>query len=348
MIGIEVSELLATTDHNEQPKPSNHFLADYCTSQQPIVAAIGRAADRSNLTLELSASYGEVDDDVLITWVVRDVGYIDAIQRQSNLSQRLEGIGELAAGIAHEINTPIQFVIENTKFFGDAYHVINQVLGVYEHHAGENAQLKEAVGAICPPDQLKFYRGEVATAIEETKAGASRIGEIVAAIKEFAHPGTEASTSVNLNDLVATAVTVTSNNCKYVANVDRLLDTTLPTVSCLRGQITQVMVNLIVNAADAIIEKNQTSGEATGTITIETGHDDEYVFFSVSDTGTGIDMDNLDNIFLPFFTTKDVGKGTGQGLAITHAIIVENHNGKIDIESEAGQGSKFIVRLPRG
>lgn len=347
LLGMVVEDLLSLDATKTRPTADNHFLADLCTTQHPVLEAIGKSAEGNKLTLELSASYGQIEDEALITWVVRDVGFIDAIKRQSNLSQRLEGIGELAAGIAHEINTPIQFVIENTKFIGEAYAAVHRGLDIYQSQLADDPTIRQALQTACPADELAFYLDEVPAAVEETKAGAARIGEIVTAIKEFSHPGTEAMTSISLNDLVSTAVTVTNNNCKYVATVHCELDGSQPTVSCLRGQITQVMVNLIVNAADAIAEKQQRHGSGQGTITVRTGGDDCEVFFSVADTGMGIEPEHLERIFLPFFTTKDVGKGTGQGLAITHSIVVENHRGRIDIQSLPGVGTEFIVRLPR-
>ena len=344
--GIPAEKLLSTTETQEKPSPANHFLADYCDASQPVIEAIGCSANGDTLTLEFSASYGEFENHDLITWVVRDVGVIDAIKRQSNLSQRLEGIGELAAGIAHEINTPIQFVIENIKFLGEAYAAIHGVLDIYQSGREPDESLKATLEAACPAEQLSFYLDEVPDAISETKSGAARIGEIVAAIKEFAHPGTDSLASVNLNDLVNTAITVTANNCKYVATVDTRLGNSLPLVPCYRSQITQVLVNLIVNAADAIAESHHSDSNEIGSITIETGQKKEHAFISVSDSGCGIDPEIMEKIFLPFFTTKDVGKGTGQGLAITHSIVVENHQGKLDIESEPGKGTKFTVLLP--
>lgn len=347
MIGRDVAELLSLEANKERPTLENHFFADRCTDKQPMVNAVGRSTQGDRLSLEVSASYAIFDDDVLITWVVRDVGFINDLKRQSNLSQRLEGIGELAAGIAHEINTPIQFVFENAKFLGEAYEAIHRVLSVHEEFATLTPELEQALAKSCAPEQLSFYRQEVPVAIDEMKTGAWRIGEIVAAIREFSHPGTGDLASVNLNCLVATAVTVTANNCKYVAEVKCYLDESLPVVPCFRGQIAQVMVNLIVNAADAIAEKRQQQNSETGSIEIKTWADDRHVYFSVKDTGLGIPEIDREKVFLPFYTTKQVGKGTGQGLAITHAIVVENHKGTIDVESEVGVGSKFTVRLPR-
>jgi signal transduction histidine kinase len=251
----------------------------------------------------------------------------------------------LAAGVAHEVNTPIQFVIENTKFIGEAYSAISRVLDVYEQNAINHEPLRESIERVCPFDRLRFYRSEIATAIDDTISGAMRVGDIIAAIKEFAHPGNEERTHISLNDLLATAITVTTNTHKYVAEIERKLDPQLPSVSCLRGQITQVMVNLLVNAADAISEIWPQRED--GKIDIKTWHNDQHVFFSVQDSGAGIKKENLEKIFLPFFTTKGVGKGTGQGLAISHTIIVENHRGTIDIASEPGQGTIVVVCLPR-
>lgn len=345
LVGLKADQLISAAEADEPTNSLNRFLADYCTHNQPLISVAGNGVEGKILALELSASFGEIEGRIMIIWVIRDVGYLNAIKQKSNLSQRLEGIGELAAGVAHEVNTPIQFVIENTKFIGEAYSAISRVLDVYEQNAINHEPLRESIERVCPFDRLRFYRSEIATAIDDTISGAMRVGDIIAAIKEFAHPGNEERTHISLNDLLATAITVTTNNHKYVAEIERKLDPQLPSVSCLRGQITQVMVNLLVNAADAISEIWPQRED--GKIDIKTWHNDQHVFFSVQDSGAGIKKENLEKIFLPFFTTKGVGKGTGQGLAISHTIIVENHRGTIDIASEPGQGTIVVVCLPR-
>lgn len=342
IIGLEAVRLVKSVQGDQPPSVGNHFFADLCTPKEPTVYAVGRRADGETIELELSSSHGKVDDDIIVTWVMRDIGYLRAMQRQNAISARLAGIGELAAGIAHEINTPVQFVHENTKFLTEAFEGIESALSVYEQHGIDDETLTKALAEACPADKLAFFRSEAPAAFEETKVGAQRIAKIVSAVKEFSHPGTDQKSPVDLNHSVHSASTVSRSHWKDVASIQHELSEKLDPIPGFASQINQVLVNLIVNAADAIAE----SDNLPGTIKIKTGNDGQRAFVSVADTGAGIAKEDVDRIFMPFFTTKPVGKGTGQGLAITHAIVVENHGGTIDIQSEVGKGTEFTIWLP--
>lgn len=313
----------------------------------PTIQAQGIRTDGERAEIELSASCGQLENGDIFIWVLRDVGATQKIKRQSDLSQRLEGIGQLAAAIAHEINTPIQFVLENTKFFSDAWRVVEKTLQVYEQYPEPSPQRVEALSRACSQEELQFFRSETSTAIRETIEGAQRIAKIVAAVKEFSHPGAEGKTAGDLNRAIESAATVTANHWRPVADLRIDLDPNLPRVFCVVASINQVLVNLIINATDAVQEQNQKTNRARGQITLTTRFDNASVFMSVSDTGAGISPENLSRIFNPFFTTKDVGKGTGQGLSITHDIIVEKHGGEVDVDSVLGEGTTFTIRLPR-
>ena len=176
--------------------------------------------------------------------------------------------------------------------------------------------------------------------------GVKRVAEIVRAMKEFSHPGAEGKTAVDLNHAIATTVTVARNEWKYVAEVETDLAPDLPPVPCLPGEINQVLLNLLVNAAHAIADVIGAQPEAKGTITLRTRQVDEWVEVRVEDTGRGIPLEIQDRIFEPFFTTKDVGKGTGQGLALAHTVVVRKHGGQIRCESTPNEGATFVVRLP--
>lgn len=344
--GRPVDELVESLAAGK-PTRENRFFADLCSQTRPTIQALGISSDGERAEIELSASWGQLENGDIFIWVLRDVGAIQKIKRQSDLSQRLEGIGQLAAGIAHEVNTPIQFVLENSKFIADAWLAAEKTLKVYEQQTEPTPEISAALGDACSPEELRFFRSEASAAIEETIQGAERIATIVAAVKEFSHPGTVEKTVVDINRAVETAATVTANHWRAVASLDLALDPGLPRTLCVAASISQVFVNLIVNAADAIQEQNQKLKRSKGKIVLSTRFDEANVYIGVSDTGAGISPENLSRIFNPFFTTKDVGKGTGQGLSITHSIIVEKHGGGVDVESLLGEGTTFTIRLPR-
>jgi signal transduction histidine kinase len=165
-------------------------------------------------------------------------------------------------------------------------------------------------------------------------------------MKEFSHPGQDERVGVDLNNAVCSTMTITRNRWKYVADLELDLDQDLPTLRCVPAEINQVLLNLIVNAADAIADKIGDNSEVKGIIKVRTRRDDEYVLIEVADTGCGIPNEIRNRIFDPFFTTKDVGKGTGQGLAICYNVIVNKHHGLLDVESTPGVGTKFTVAIP--
>jgi signal transduction histidine kinase len=187
---------------------------------------------------------------------------------------------------------------------------------------------------------------EVPQAIQQSLQGIGRVTTIVRAMKEFSHPGSEEKSDTDLNRAIETTITVARNEWKYVAEVVTDFDPALPLVRCLPGEINQVILNLIVNAAHAIADVVENNGKSKGTITIRTRSQGDRVEIRVSDTGTGIPETIRAKIFDPFFTTKGVGKGTGQGLAIAHSVIVDKHGGTISCETEVGKGTTFVIRLP--
>ncbi len=275
-----------------------------------------------------------------------------SLQLQLVESQKLESIGRLAAGIAHEINTPAQYVGDNIEFLEQAFNDLEDVLKKYgELHATAEAgqvppallaELREAVSQA----DLEFLQGEIPRAIQQSREGIERVTSIVRAMKEFSHPGTEEKTPVDLNRAIESTVAVARNEWKYVADVELDLDADLPPVPCLPGELNQTVLNIVVNAAQAIGEfAGETPGEK-GTISIRTRHEDECVEITIRDTGPGMPEDVRSKIFEPFFTTKEVGKGTGQGLAIARSVVVDKHGGTLECESEPRQGTTFRIRLP--
>ena len=276
------------------------------------------------------------------------------VQMQAELAhaQKLESVGQLAAGIAHEINTPTQYVGDNTRFLKDAFGDISTVLDGFEKllqackDGTVDEQLVAEVEATFKQADVEYLKEEIPQAIDQSLNGVERVANIVRAMKEFSHPGGKEKSLVNLTEAIETTITVARNEWKYVAEMVTDFDPELPEVSCLPGELNQVFLNLIVNAAHAIGDALSDDGTERGTITVGTRRDGEWAEIIVRDTGTGIPEDVRARIFDPFFTTKEVGKGTGQGLAIARSVVVDKHGGTIDCETEQGEGATFIVRLP--
>lgn len=262
-------------------------------------------------------------------------------------SSKLEAIGSLAAGIAHEINTPIQFISNNTVFFQDAFNKIATILKKYLHLIDMNKagsvtpELLKELDVMARAIQLGYLVEEIPVALEETGNGLKRVTEIVQSMKTFSHPDNKEKVPVDINKMIMSTITVARNEWKCVADMETDFDSGLPPVQCYPGDFNQVILNLIVNAAHAI---DEVSGN--GKISVSTRYAGNWAEIRIGDTGAGILENIRPRIFEQFFTTKEVGKGTGQGLAIAHSVVVNKHKGEITFDTEVGKGTTFIIRLP--
>jgi signal transduction histidine kinase len=212
-------------------------------------------------------------------------------------------------------------------------------------------QLLSEANELVKNANLEYLMTQIPRAIEQSIEGVERISSIVQAMKEFSHPGAAEKTFADLNHCIRSTVTVSRNEWKYVADLDTDLDGALPPVCCLPGELNQVFLNLIVNAAQAIgdVSDTRSAGEGAehkGKIVVSTRRDGDWVEVRITDTGSGIPEKIREHIFDPFFTTKDVGRGTGQGLAIARNVVVDKHGGTITFETKTGAGTTFIIRLP--
>ena len=267
-------------------------------------------------------------------------------------TQKLSAIGQLAAGIAHEINTPTQYVSDNLSFLARAFRpLVDAVLagrGLIEQAAAGTvpaAALEAARKAMCS-NRLDFMIEQVPEALSQSAAGLDRIAKLVVAMKEFSHPSSGVKEPLSLSEIIDTTMTVARHEWRYVADLTTNFDPELPPVPVLRDELGQVILNLAVNAAHAIGDVVKAAPGTKGQLAVSTFHRPPYAEIHIRDSGTGIPESARARLFEPFFTTKEVGKGTGQGLAIAYSVVVEKHGGQITFETEMGAGTTFIVRLP--
>ncbi len=284
--------------------------------------------------------------------LVTDITERKKLESQLVQAQKLESIGQLAAGIAHEINTPTQYVLSNTRFLEGAFNELSQLMNSYAklaEAAEKSPDLAEAAGQVkelAEELDLEFLTEEIPKAIEADVEGLERIAKIVGSMKAFAHPGAEELSPTDLNKAIENTVTVARNEWKYVADVEFDLDPAMPLVPCLAAELNQVFLNIIVNAAQAIGEVVREGAESKGKINITTSYDADAARISIKDDGPGIPEEIQNRVFDPFFTTKELGKGTGQGLAIAYRVVAEQHKGNIQIISKPGEGTEFLIQIP--
>lgn len=265
-------------------------------------------------------------------------------------ARKMEAVGQIAAGVAHEINTPTQYVSDNVVFLERAFGSFSKVVGAAKEVV--NATEDDSQGQIralakaMKRGKLDFLTAEIPRALSESREGLERVATIVSAMKEFSHPSDGELSSVDLARTINTTLTVARNEWKYVAEVETDFPETLNSVPLVRDEFSQVILNVVVNAAHAISDATDDGAKGKGTIRIGITQDETWTEVRIADTGGGIEPDLLEKVFEPFFTTKEVGKGTGQGLAIVHAVVVKRHRGRVHVESEVGKGTTFVIRLP--
>ncbi|WP_018124387.1 ATP-binding protein [Desulfovibrio oxyclinae] len=282
--------------------------------------------------------------------VMLDISERKRHERDQLQALKLESIGSLAAGIAHEINTPAQFVGDNVRFLKEELDpFMKRVAEAVELACPDPTALDDKARSrflkLCEDSGIEFLAEEVPQAIRETLEGVGRITGIVRSMKAFSHPDEVNPVPLDVTEAVRNTVMVARNEWKYVAEVNFDFEENLPPVRVVPGQFNQVVLNLLINAAQAIAEKNAGT-QQIGSITISARRDGKMVQVSVTDTGTGIPKEMDGRVFDPFFTTKEVGKGTGQGLAIAYSLVVETFGGELFFESAEGEGTTFHIRIP--
>lgn len=312
-------------------------------SQEIVECSAGFTHEGTGRSLEVRVAPSGTGEVVCL---IRDVTQRQQLESQLLQAQKLESIGQLAAGVAHEINTPLQFIGDNARFAQTALERILKLLNEYRSDFAElesedlNAKYKKLERRA----KLPYLTENGPSALTSCVEGVERVAEIVAAMKEFSHPGSDSPVPSDLNRALVSTATVSRNEWKHIAEMEMSLAEDLPAVSCFAGEVNQCFLNIIVNAAHAMRDK---FGEKkSGLIRIETSKLEDGVEIRIQDNGPGIPERVQERIFDPFFTTKGVGQGTGQGLSIARKTIVETHGGDLDCQSVLGEGTTFIIRLP--
>ncbi|MBA4386182.1 MAG: histidine kinase, partial [Anaerolinea sp.] len=315
--------------------------------------AVCQRKDGSQYTLQYNiAPIVDEQGNINYVSVISDVSQSELLEQQNRQAQKLEAIGSLAAGVAHEINTPTQYVGNNLLFIKKEFDSIIQLLGKNQqllNQAQTDVSVVKLIEELHQEEidaDLSYLTAEIPRAIDESLEGIARVTKIVQAIKEFSHPSMDEKTPVDLNRAIDTTITVSRNEWKYVADLVPHYDEKLPTVICSPGEINQVILNLITNAAHAIKEQIEKGVYTKGLIEIFTFAKEKYVEIHVKDNGGGIPAEYREKVFNPFFTTKPVGMGTGQGLSISYKVIVNKHNGVLVFDTDLGKGTTFKITLP--
>jgi signal transduction histidine kinase len=323
---------------------------DECQSGQfEFVSALSPRNDRRT-EVRWTGTCEFVEGAKYLRGLMLDITELRRLGRELAAAQKLEAVGRLAAGVAHEINTPVQFVSDNVQFVGKSMTDIGTVIQAYRRlqHAVQSSGDIEGAARLADEAEkaadLDYIMQNAPLALDSSIEGLGRIATIVRSMKEFAHPDQAQKTLADLNQAIRSTLVIAHNEYKYVAELDTQFGE-LPPVECYLGEINQVVLNLLVNAAHAIADVVKDTGNR-GKLTVRTRLDGDGIEISIGDTGTGIPEAARENIFDPFFTTKEVGKGTGQGLAIARSVVVNKHGGTLRFETECGKGTTFFIRLP--
>jgi len=313
---------------------------------------VNRRADGSYFEEEATISPVRDESGTLRNYVAvkRDVTQERALERQLRQSQKLEAVGQLAAGIAHEINTPLQYAGDSARYLSNCIGGVMHAIGAYEALVTELQAQPELADRLAELAQvredadLEFAVAQIPLAVQRIEDAIVRVSVIVRAMKEFAHPGVHDVTAADLNHMLETTLTVARNEYKGVADVETHFGM-LPPVPCHVSELNQAFLNIVVNAGHAIAERASRNG-GRGTIRVSTRAEGDFVVVEFEDDGCGIPESIKSRVFDPFFTTKAVGKGTGQGMSIARSIVMERHGGALTLRSEEGRGTTFTVRLP--
>jgi signal transduction histidine kinase len=335
--------------HRDDRVRVNGYISAFARNGKATGAPIDyRMSTKSGRIAHVRTFLSTRDSDGSVRGVTLDMTQQKGLEFELQQAQKLESVGRLAAGVAHEINTPVQFVGDSIQFVRDGVSELTTIID--RHHAVIEARLAKA-----PDDELAaaltaeadadlpYLREHIPAAIDRALDGMKRVAVIVQSMKVFAHPDRKEMAPACLNQAIQSTLTISHNEWKQIADLETDYGD-LPLVTCHAGEINQAILNIVVNAAHAM--HDVAGHKRRGKLTVRTRCEHDAVVISIGDTGGGIPDHVRERMFDPFFTTKPVGKGTGQGLAIAHSVIVDKHHGTLSCETEVGAGTTFVIRLP--
>ncbi|CAM2065462.1 PAS domain-containing protein [Sulfidibacter corallicola] len=350
--GMPLEDVLTLLDAKTHQAHTLNFEDSGSERVLPVVLVSRDGTERmvAERTTPILGATGDILGFVL---VIRDITTQERLRTQIVHSQKMESIGQLAAGVAHEINSPMQFIGDNNDFLFDAFNDYRSLTSaqrdILARLSAESKLPQEDRRSLDDLEDrldITYLESEIPRAISQSREGIGRVTQLIRAMKEFSHPDRAQKVQSDLNQAIRSTITISRNEWKYVARVEERLDEEIGLVPCHISQVNQAVLNLIVNAAQAIAERVKRGEFANGVIRIATSRKKNGILIQVSDNGGGIPQDIRHRIFDPFFTTKEIGAGTGQGLAITHDIIVNKHQGRIDVSTRLDEGTTFTLFLP--
>jgi PAS domain S-box-containing protein len=352
IVGVAPSELLGNprssifVDDHDSPGTPEDPLPEGSADERSALRRIRRPDGGYRLTRVRDVLVSDQDGNRRVTLAtLSDVTDQVRLSEELRRAQEMEALGRLAAGIAHEINTPTQFILDNLSFLTDMWEGLSRLVDTSMQAAqrlregSDPEEIASLLATAITDGDLGYAQSEVPTALAQSQEGTRRVASIVKAMKAFGHPDQDRPESTDINQMIQDTLTVARGELKYSADVTTDL-ASLPIVSCYRGAMSQVILNLLVNASHAVQDSAH-----RGRITIRTSFDGTAAQIEVADNGPGIPSEILPKIFQPFFTTKPVGQGTGQGLALAWSTVVERHKGTIDVSSSPS-GTTFTIRIP--
>jgi PAS domain S-box-containing protein len=329
------------------------------------ITAKGLRRDKASNNIEIEVSFKKYDETKLLVaninpitdksgkkfgflFLAEDITYQKREQMQMLLSQKLEALGQMAAGIAHEIRSPLQYIGDNVRFILESFSAVMEFCSGVRNSLKQGNQVKEDVNRekldrFFEKFDFDFYESEIPTALDHIANGVTRVSAIVHSMNEFAYNGDKVVEGSDLNEMLKTTLVVAHNQIKRVADLEARYAPGLLPIYCNMGELNQVFLNLVINAADAIAETGK-----RGLIKVSTKQKGNELIVEIADNGIGIPDEIKDKIYTPFFTTKKAGYGTGQGLPFSYTIVVERHKGKLYFESKVNEGTTFFVHLPIG
>ncbi len=328
----------------EEKKPLYNLESENQTATGDVVTLLTNACPVISESGELLGYRGITRN---ITAQKKESALREQLEYELQQTQKLDSIGSLAAGIAHEINTPIQFISDNVSFINNNLNSLIELVRLYTQQKQSTEQISEEVSELIEVIDIDFLMEEIPLALSQSQEGLSHVASIVGAMKSFSHTDQKEKEMADINKAISDAVIITKNEWKHhVDDVSCEFDNSLPFIPCYVGMLKQVFLNLIVNAVHAIEDAQNKHVITKGYISIKTYQNEEYVAVEITDNGIGIPEEIRHRVFDQFFTTKDVGKGTGQGLSIAHNAIVDKHKGRLTLSSEINKGTTFCIMLP--